>query len=115
MPGPTTLIHEMKQSIPTTENTRKLYYPTSATGSSPEADSDPELTGFTETSGLKVTRRRCLEGSPSGAGGGWIIGAAGVTRSETHSAGALSGLTVTVPELLGGLTGETWDLELAGI
>ena len=28
---------------------------------------------------------------PSGAGGGWIIEAAGVARSETHSAGELSG------------------------
>ena len=78
-------------------------------------DSDTELTGLTETSGLKVTRRRCLEGSPSGAGGGRIIGAAGVARSETHLAGALSGLTVAVTELLGGVTRRTGDLELAGI
>ena len=97
-----------------TENPRKLYCSAGAAGSSPEEDSDPELTGLTETSGLKVTRRRCLEGSPSGAGGGRIIGAAGVARSETHSAGALRGLVVAVPELLGGVTGETGDLELAG-
>ena len=92
-----------------TENTRKLYCSACAAGSSPEADSDPELTGLTETSGLKVTRRRCLEGSPSGAGGWWIIRAAGVARSETHSAGALRGFTVEVPELLGGVTGETGE------
>ena len=82
--------------------------------SSPDADSDPELAGLTETSGLKVTRRHYLEGSPSGAGEGRIIGATGVARSETHSAGALRGLAVMVPELLGGVTGETGDLELAG-
>ena len=62
-----------------------------------------------------MTRRRCLEGSPSGAGEGRIIWAAGVARSETHSAGALRGLAVAVPELLGGVSGETWDLELAGM
>ena len=95
-------------------NTWKLYYSVGAAGSSPEADSDPELTGLTETSGLKVIRRRCLEGSPSGTGGGWNIGATGVARSEIHSTGALSGLTVAVPELLGGVTEETGDLELAG-
>ena len=95
-----------------TASTQKLYYSASVAGSSP--DSDLELTWLTETSGLKVTRRRCLEGSPSGVGGGWIIGAAGVARSETHSAGALSGLAVAVPELLGGVTEETGDLELAG-
>ena len=82
--------------------------------SSPDADSDPELAGLTETYGLKVTRRRCLEGSPSGAGRGRIIGAAGVARSETHSAGALRGLAVAAPELLGGVTGETGDLDLEG-
>ena len=98
-----------------TENTRKLYCSAGAVGSSPDADSDLELTGLTETSGLKVTRRRCLEGSPSGAGGGRIIGAAGVARSETHSAGELSGLAVAMPELLGGVTREIGDLELAGM
>ena len=71
--------------------------------------------GLMETSGLKVTCRRCLEGSPSGAGGGWIIGATRVARRETHLAGALSGLAVAVPELLGGVTGETGELELARI
>ena len=100
---------------PSTENTRKLYCSAGGAGSSREADSDPELTGLTETSGLKVTRRRCLEGSHSGAGGGWTIGAAGVVRSETHSAGALSGLAVAVPELFCGVIRETGDLELAGM
>ena len=37
-----------------------------------------------------------------------------MVRSETHSAGALRGLAVAVPELLEGVTGETGDLELAG-
>ena len=39
----------------------------------------------------------------------------GVAISETHSAGAVSGHTVAVPELLGGVTGEIGELELAGI
>ena len=43
-----------------------------AAGSSPEPDPDPEL--ITETSGSRGTRRRCLEGSPSGKGGGWDLG-----------------------------------------
>ena len=83
-----------------------------AAGFSPEVDSDPELTRLTETSGLKVTRRRCLGGSPSGAGEGWIIGATGVVRREIHSAGALRGVMVEVPELLGGATGELGETEL---
>ena len=71
-----------------------------AAGSSPEPDPDPEL--IVETSGLRETRRRCLEGSPLGAGAGWdlSIGAAGVATREDHAAGALQGFTVkglTVP------------------
>ena len=77
-----------------------------AAGSSPEPDPDPEL--IVETSGLRETRWRCLEGSPSGAGGGWdlSIGAAGVATREDHAAGALRGFTVRglrVPcEVVGG-------------
>ena len=65
-----------------------------AAGSSPEPDPDPEL--IVETSGLRETRRRCLEDSPSGAGAGWdlSIGAAGVATREAHAAGALRGVTV---------------------
>ena len=65
-----------------------------AAGSSPEPDPDPEL--IVETSGLRETRRRCLEGSPSGVGAGWdlSIGAAGVATREAHAAGALQGVTV---------------------
>ena len=71
-----------------------------AAGSSPEPDPDPEL--IVETSGGREVRWRCLEGSPSGAGGGWdlSIGAAGVATREDHAAGALQGFTVkglTVP------------------
>ena len=71
-----------------------------AAGSSPEPDPDPEL--IVETSGGREVRWRCLEGSPSGAGGGWdlSIGAAGVATREDHAAGALRGFTVkglTVP------------------
>ena len=80
-----------------------------AAGSSPEVDLDPELTMLTEISGLKVTRRCCLGGYASGAGGGWIIGATGVVRSDIHLAGALM---VEVPELLGGVTGEIGETEL---
>ena len=81
-----------------------------AAGSSPEPDPDPEL--IVETSGLRETRWRCLEGSPSGAGGGWdlSIGAAGVATREAHAAGALRGVTVrglTVPcEVTGGTEAE---------
>ena len=39
----------------------------------------------------------------------------GVARRETHLAGALRGFTVEAPELLGGVTGEIGELELAGI
>ena len=39
-------------------------------GSSPETDPDPEL--IVETSRLRETRTRCLEGSPSGTGGDGI-------------------------------------------
>ena len=65
-----------------------------AAGSSPEPDPDPEL--IIETSGSREMQRRCLEGSPSGAGGGWdlSIGAAGVATREDHAAGALQGFTV---------------------
>ena len=71
-----------------------------AAGSSPEPDPDPEL--IVETSGGREVRLRCLEGSPSGAGGGWdlSIGAAGVATRDDHAAGALRGFTVkglTVP------------------
>ena len=71
-----------------------------AAGSSPEPDPDPEL--IVETSGGREVRWCCLEGSPSGAGGGWdlSIGAAGVATREDHAAGALRGFTVkglTVP------------------
>ena len=64
-----------------------------AAGSSPEPDPDPEL--IVVTSGLRETRRRCLEDSPSGAGAGWdlSIGAAGVATREAHAAGALRGVT----------------------
>ena len=77
-----------------------------AAGSSPEPDPDPEL--IVVTSGLRETRRRCLEDSPSGAGAGWdlSIGAIGVATREAHTAGALRGVTVrglTVPcEVVGG-------------
>ena len=65
-----------------------------AAGSSPEPDPDPEL--IAETFGSRATRRRCLEGSPSGAGGGWdlSIGAAGVATREDHAVGAPRGFTV---------------------
>ena len=68
--------------------------------SSPDPDPDPEL--IVETSGGREVRWRCLEGSPSGSGGGWdlSIGAAGVATREDHAAGALRGFTVkglTVP------------------
>ena len=65
-----------------------------AAGSSPEPDPDPEL--IVETSGGREVRWRCLEGSPSGAGGGWdlSIGAAGVATREDHAAGVLRGFTV---------------------
>ena len=71
-----------------------------AAGSSPEPDPDPEL--IVETSGGREVRWHCLEGSPSGAGGGWdlSIGAAGVATRDDHAAGALRGFTVkglTVP------------------
>ena len=64
-----------------------------AAGSSPEPDPDPEL--IVVTSGLRETRRRCLEDSPSGAGAGWdlSIGAAGIATREAHVAGALRGVT----------------------
>ena len=60
-----------------------------AVGSSPEPDLDPEL--VVETSGGREVRWRCLEGSPTGAGGGWdlSIGAAGVATREDHAVGAL--------------------------
>ena len=80
-----------------------------AAGSSPEPDPDPEL--IVETSGGRE-RWRCLEGSPSGAGGGWdlSIGAAGVATREDHVAGALRGVTVrglTIPcEVAGGIEAE---------
>ena len=65
-----------------------------AAGSSPEPDPDPEL--IVETPGGIKTRWRYLEGSPSGAGGGWdlSIGAAGVATREDHAAGVLRGFTV---------------------
>ena len=61
---------------------------------------DPEL--IVVTSELRVTRRRCLEGSLLGAGAGWdlSIGDAGVATREAHAAGALRGVTakgLTVP------------------
>jgi hypothetical protein len=64
-----------------------------AAGSSPEPDSDPKL--IAETSGLKETRQRYLEDSPSGAGAerDLSIGAAGVATREDHAAGALRGVT----------------------
>ena len=43
------------------------------------------------------------------------MGAAGVARRDAHSAGALCGFTVEVPELLGGVTGEIGELELGTI
>ena len=71
-----------------------------AAGSSPEPDPEPKL--IVETNGGREVRWRCLEGSPSGAGGGWnlSIGAAGVATRDDHAAGALRGFTVkglTVP------------------
>ena len=81
-----------------------------AAGSSPEPDPDPEL--IVETSGLRETQQRYLEGSPSGAGAGWdlSIGKAGVATREAHAAGALRGVTVrglTVPcEVTGGTEAE---------
>ena len=71
-----------------------------AAGSSPVPDPDPKL--IVETSGGREVRWRCLEGSSSGAGGGWdlSIGAAGVATREDHAAGVLRGFTVrglTVP------------------
>ena len=62
--------------------------------SSLEPDPDPEL--IVETSEGGEVSWRCLEGSPSGAGGGWdlSIGAAGVATREDHAAGALRGFTV---------------------
>ena len=56
-----------------------------AAGSSPEPDPDPEL--IVETSGGREVRWRCLEGSPSGAGGGCDL-------SIGAAAGALRGFTV---------------------
>ena len=81
-------------------DTLTIYYSDGAAGSSPEPDPDPEL--IVEISGGREVRWRCLEGSPSGAGGGWdlSIGAAGVATREDHAAGALRGFTVkglTVP------------------
>ena len=79
-------------------------------GSSPEPDPDPEL--IVETSGGREVRWRCLEGSPSGASGGWdlSIGPAGVATREAHAAGALRGVTVrgsTVPcKVTGGMDAE---------
>ena len=88
-------------------DTLTVYYSVgAAAGSSPEPDPDHEL--ITETSRSRGTRRRCLEGSPSGAGGGWdlSIGAAGVATREDHAAGSLRGFTVRglmVPcEVVGG-------------
>ena len=43
------------------------------------------------------------------------MGAAGVARRDAHSAGALCGFTIEVPELLRGVTGEIGELELDGI
>ena len=37
-----------------------------------------------------------------------------MARSETHSAGVLRGFTAETPVLLGGVTGEIGELELAG-
>ena len=81
-------------------DTLTVYFSVGAASSSPEPDPDPEL--IVETSGGREVRWRCLEGSPSGAGGGWdlSIGAAGVATREDHAAGALRGFTVkglTVP------------------
>ena len=88
-----------------------------AAGSSPEPDPDPEL--IVETSGLRETRWRCLEGSPSGAGGGWdlSIGAAGVATREAHAAGALRGVTakgLVVPWVVTGVleVGGTYGVKL---
>ena len=43
------------------------------------------------------------------------MGAAGVARRDAHSAGALCGFTVEVPELLGGVIGEIGEIELGSI
>ena len=39
------------------------------------------------------------------------MGVAEVARRDAHSAGALCGFTVEVPELVGGVTGEISELE----
>ena len=86
----TTSIHHTHDK----DDTLAIYCsPGAAAGSSPEPDSDPEL--IVETSGLKETRRHCLEDSPSGAGAGrdLSIGAAGVVTREDDAEGALRGVT----------------------
>ena len=71
-------------------DTLTIYYSDgAAVGSSLELDPDREV--IVETSRGRGMHWRCLESSPSGAGGGWdlSIGAAGVATIEDHAAGAL--------------------------
>ena len=72
-----------------------------AAGSSPEPDQDPEL--IVETSGVREVRWCCLEGSPSGASGGWdlSIGAAVVATRGAQRGFTVRGLMVPC-EVVGG-------------